>query len=155
MKLSQLVMSEWTFREFLRVFISLVTNRHWWQNSQEMCHMTTKEGNPGHWSHAIAISVVDFQGRGCKIGIVEIFGKKWRGSKENLNVFEKPGIFQFLRLKCIWKQFSPLMEKFLIVKKGQIFVGSVSIHFKRNQNFLWSCKNLPYFVSRAWNSTNQ
>ena len=38
--------------------------------------MTTKEGKPGHWSRAIAISVVDFQGGGCKIGIVEIFGEK-------------------------------------------------------------------------------
>ena len=58
--------------------------------------MTTKEGKPGHWSRAIAISVVDFQGRGCKIGIVEIFGKQGTSSKEKLNSFEKPGILQFL-----------------------------------------------------------
>ena len=57
--------------------------------------MTMKEGKPVHWSWAIAISVMDFQGRGCKIGIVEISGIKRTSSKEKLNSFEKQGICSF------------------------------------------------------------
>ena len=61
-----------------------------------MCHMTTKEGKPGHLSCAIVISFVDFQGRGCKIGIVEIFGQKGTSSKEKLSAFEKEEFCSFL-----------------------------------------------------------